>query len=171
PRCRRHAQLPGAGGHGRGRHLAHWRAPQAMAMAILRHGGGWRSSGQGHGGAAIGRRATRCGVSGFVGRKQRISAPGGRQNRPAGASFLLQCGAAGHLGGLDALRPQAAARHRMGLVAAGRRVHARGAVLGYFIFGDKVKFSVYPGIALLLLGVGLNVWYTSRQEAKEKPTD
>jgi drug/metabolite transporter (DMT)-like permease len=39
--------------------------------------------------------------------------------------------------------------------------------LGYFVFGDKVKFSVYPGIALLLVGVGLNVWYTSRQEKKE----
>lgn len=40
--------------------------------------------------------------------------------------------------------------------------------LGYFVFGDKVKFSVYPGIALLLVGVGLNAWYTSRQDAKEK---
>jgi len=38
--------------------------------------------------------------------------------------------------------------------------------LGYFVFGDRVKFSVYPGVALLLLGVGLNVWYTSRQEEK-----
>jgi drug/metabolite transporter (DMT)-like permease len=36
--------------------------------------------------------------------------------------------------------------------------------LGYFVFGDRVKFSVYPGVVLLLLGVGLNVWYTSRQE-------
>jgi drug/metabolite transporter (DMT)-like permease len=34
--------------------------------------------------------------------------------------------------------------------------------LGYFLFGDEVKFSVYPGVALLLLGVGLNAWYTSR---------
>ena len=42
--------------------------------------------------------------------------------------------------------------------------------LGYFVFGDEVKFSVYPGIALLLLGVGLNAWYTSRQAAKEKTT-
>jgi drug/metabolite transporter (DMT)-like permease len=36
--------------------------------------------------------------------------------------------------------------------------------LGYFVFGDRVKFSVYPGVVLLLLGVGLNVWYISRQE-------
>jgi drug/metabolite transporter (DMT)-like permease len=35
--------------------------------------------------------------------------------------------------------------------------------LGYFIFGDEVKPVVYPGIALVLLGVGLNAWYTSRQ--------
>lgn len=35
--------------------------------------------------------------------------------------------------------------------------------LGYFVFGDKVKFAVYPGIALVLLGVLLNAWYTSRQ--------
>lgn len=38
--------------------------------------------------------------------------------------------------------------------------------LGYFVFGDRVKFNVYPGVALLLLGVGLNAWYTSRQEKK-----
>ncbi|MGI4743612.1 MAG: hypothetical protein ACRYG7_51325, partial [Janthinobacterium lividum] len=38
--------------------------------------------------------------------------------------------------------------------------------LGYFVFGDAVKSSVYPGIALLLVGVGLNVWYISRQSAK-----
>lgn len=35
--------------------------------------------------------------------------------------------------------------------------------LGYFVFGDKIKPTVYPGIALVLLGVGLNAWYTSRQ--------
>jgi drug/metabolite transporter (DMT)-like permease len=40
--------------------------------------------------------------------------------------------------------------------------------LGYFVFGDKVKFSVFPGIALLLVGVGLNAWYTSRQEEKKE---
>jgi drug/metabolite transporter (DMT)-like permease len=38
--------------------------------------------------------------------------------------------------------------------------------LGYFVFGDEVKPVVYPGIALVLLGVGLNAWYTSRQEKK-----
>jgi drug/metabolite transporter (DMT)-like permease len=36
--------------------------------------------------------------------------------------------------------------------------------LGYFVFGDKVKPTVYPGIALVLLGVLLNAWYLSRQE-------
>jgi len=36
--------------------------------------------------------------------------------------------------------------------------------LGYFVFGDEVKTTVYPGIALVLLGVLLNAWYTSRQE-------
>ena len=40
--------------------------------------------------------------------------------------------------------------------------------LGYFVFGDKVKFSVYPGIALLLVGVGLNAWYLSRPKQQEK---
>lgn len=35
--------------------------------------------------------------------------------------------------------------------------------LGYWVFGDKVKPTVYPGIALVLLGVVLNAWYTSRQ--------
>jgi drug/metabolite transporter (DMT)-like permease len=38
--------------------------------------------------------------------------------------------------------------------------------LGYFVFGDKVKTTVYPGIALVLLGVLLNAWYLSRQEQK-----
>ncbi|MDO7885228.1 DMT family transporter [Hymenobacter cheonanensis] len=38
--------------------------------------------------------------------------------------------------------------------------------LGYFVFGDKVKLTVYPGIALILLGVLLNAWYTSRPEKK-----
>jgi drug/metabolite transporter (DMT)-like permease len=38
--------------------------------------------------------------------------------------------------------------------------------LGYFVFGDKVKLTVYPGIALILVGVGLNVWYLARQSAK-----
>ncbi len=38
--------------------------------------------------------------------------------------------------------------------------------LGYFVFGDKIKPVVYPGIALVLLGVGLNAWYTS-QPAKQ----
>ena len=36
--------------------------------------------------------------------------------------------------------------------------------LGYFVFGDKVKLSVYPGIALILLAVVLNIWYTSRPD-------
>lgn len=36
--------------------------------------------------------------------------------------------------------------------------------LGYFVFGDEVKPIVYPGIALVLLGVLLNAWYTSRQQ-------
>jgi|GEM_PF-1335272 len=36
--------------------------------------------------------------------------------------------------------------------------------LGYYVFGDKVKVSVYPGIALILLGVSLNAWYMSQQE-------
>lgn len=36
--------------------------------------------------------------------------------------------------------------------------------LGYFVFGDRVKFTVYPGIALVLLGVVLNAWYSARQE-------
>jgi drug/metabolite transporter (DMT)-like permease len=38
--------------------------------------------------------------------------------------------------------------------------------LGYFVFGDKIKTSVYPGIGLVLLGVLLNAWYLSRQESK-----
>ncbi|MGI4759082.1 MAG: DMT family transporter [Janthinobacterium lividum] len=38
--------------------------------------------------------------------------------------------------------------------------------LGYFAFGDKIKPTVYPGIALVLLGVLLNAWYTSRQAKK-----
>lgn len=38
--------------------------------------------------------------------------------------------------------------------------------LGYFVFGDKVKTTVYPGIGLVLLGVLLNAWYLSRQEQK-----
>ena len=36
--------------------------------------------------------------------------------------------------------------------------------LGYFVFNDKVKPSVYPGIALILLSVLLNAWYMSRQK-------
>lgn len=40
--------------------------------------------------------------------------------------------------------------------------------LGYFVFGDAVKPSVYPGIALVLLGVLLNAWYTSRQASKSE---
>jgi drug/metabolite transporter (DMT)-like permease len=35
--------------------------------------------------------------------------------------------------------------------------------LGYFVFGDEIKPTVYPGIGLVLLGVGLNAWYLSRQ--------
>lgn len=35
--------------------------------------------------------------------------------------------------------------------------------LGYFVFGDEVKPTMYLGIALLLLGVGLNAWYLNRQ--------
>lgn len=42
--------------------------------------------------------------------------------------------------------------------------------LGYFVFGDKVKFSVYPGTALILLGVLLNAWYLSRQEKEQETT-
>ena len=38
--------------------------------------------------------------------------------------------------------------------------------LGYFVFGDKIKPTVYPGIALVLLGVLLNAWYTSRHAEK-----
>jgi len=34
--------------------------------------------------------------------------------------------------------------------------------LGYFVFGDSIKPTVYPGIALVLLGVGLNAWYAAR---------
>ena len=41
--------------------------------------------------------------------------------------------------------------------------------LGYFVFGDQVKPLVYPGIALILVGVGLNAWYAARQKAQEKP--
>jgi len=36
--------------------------------------------------------------------------------------------------------------------------------LGYFVFGDDIKPTVYPGIALVLLGVGLNAWYSARQK-------
>ena len=42
-----------------------------------------------------------------------------------------------------------------------------GIALGYFVFDEKIRAQVYPGIALLLLGVGLNAWYAARQE-KEK---
>lgn len=38
--------------------------------------------------------------------------------------------------------------------------------LGYFVFGDEVKPTVYPGIALVLLGVGLNAWYMSRRASQ-----
>ncbi|WP_223651972.1 DMT family transporter [Hymenobacter psoromatis] len=38
-----------------------------------------------------------------------------------------------------------------------------GIALGYFVFGEKIRPQVYPGIALVLLGVGLNAWYTARQ--------
>ena len=38
-----------------------------------------------------------------------------------------------------------------------------GIALGYFIFDEKIRAQVYPGIALLLLGVGLNAWYVARQ--------
>ncbi|GAA4499763.1 DMT family transporter [Hymenobacter ginsengisoli] len=38
--------------------------------------------------------------------------------------------------------------------------------MGYFVFGDKIKPTVYPGIGLVLLGVLLNAWYLSRQEKK-----
>jgi len=40
--------------------------------------------------------------------------------------------------------------------------------LGYFVFGDKVKPLVYPGIALVLLGVGLNAWYAARHQPQER---
>jgi len=39
--------------------------------------------------------------------------------------------------------------------------------LGYFVFGDEIKPVVYPGIALVLLAVGLNAWYTSRRQTKQ----
>ena len=39
--------------------------------------------------------------------------------------------------------------------------------LGYFVFGDKVKPTVYPGIALVLVGVGLNAWYSTKHPAKK----
>ena len=39
--------------------------------------------------------------------------------------------------------------------------------LGYFVFGDEIKPVVYLGIALVLLAVGLNAWYTSRRQAKQ----
>ncbi|WP_151085849.1 DMT family transporter [Hymenobacter baengnokdamensis] len=38
--------------------------------------------------------------------------------------------------------------------------------LGYFVFGDKIRPSVYPGIALVLLGVGLNAWYSARHQQR-----
>ena len=42
-----------------------------------------------------------------------------------------------------------------------------GIALGYFLFGEKIKSQVYPGIALVLLGVGLNAWYAARQEKQK----
>jgi hypothetical protein len=36
------------------------------------------------------------------------------------------------------------------------------------VFGDKIKPTVYPGIALVLVGVGLNAWYKSRQVKPDK---
>jgi drug/metabolite transporter (DMT)-like permease len=36
--------------------------------------------------------------------------------------------------------------------------------LGYFVFGDEIDATVYAGIALIVLGVLLNAWYTSRQK-------
>lgn len=42
-----------------------------------------------------------------------------------------------------------------------------GALLGYFIFGDKIKPTFYPGVALVLAGVALNAWYVTRHPAEE----
>jgi hypothetical protein len=40
--------------------------------------------------------------------------------------------------------------------------------LSYFVFGDDIKPAVYPGIAPVLLGAGLNAWYTGRQKAAQE---
>jgi drug/metabolite transporter (DMT)-like permease len=40
--------------------------------------------------------------------------------------------------------------------------------LGYLVFGDKIKPTVYPGIALVLVGVGLNAWYSTKYPASKK---
>ena len=38
--------------------------------------------------------------------------------------------------------------------------------LGYAFFGEIFGFPAYAGMALVLLGVGLNAWYTSRADAR-----
>ena len=43
--------------------------------------------------------------------------------------------------------------------------------LGYFVFDEEIKATVYPGIALVLVGVLLNAWYTSRQPEKDPAPD
>jgi len=38
--------------------------------------------------------------------------------------------------------------------------------LGYWLFGESFELLAYGGMALVLLGVGLNVWYTARADAR-----
>jgi drug/metabolite transporter (DMT)-like permease len=38
--------------------------------------------------------------------------------------------------------------------------------LGYFLFAETFGLVAYAGMALVLLGVGLNAWYTSRADAR-----
>ena len=41
------------------------------------------------------------------------------------------------------------------------------AAFGHWFFGEKVKPATYAGMALVLLGVALNAWYSARQPADE----
>ncbi len=39
-------------------------------------------------------------------------------------------------------------------------------IFGYVVFGETFPPGSYAGMAQLLLGVGLNAWYTSQQNQK-----
>lgn len=40
------------------------------------------------------------------------------------------------------------------------------AAFGYWFFGEKIKLATYAGMAVVLLGVALNAWYSARRTQK-----